>query len=113
MATVKNVVIKASKMTCPKAADMLQLAASGKVDIPIVVLKNNIGKFDAYAESVDEQNKIGMVLSADGSIDIEEYFRGDYEMRITGLGDKANLLIAELCTSDTAAAVQTGEESTE
>ena len=51
MATKRNVIIKVSKMTCPRGGEMLQLAAKGRVELPIVVMKNAIGKFLAYAES--------------------------------------------------------------
>lgn len=112
----KNVIIKASKMTAPRAAEILTLAVNGPIDLPVVLLKNNTGRMDAFMEDTQDQNKIGTVLSVDGMAEVSEYeslFHGSYQLRISGLGNKANLLNAELITDDTSIAVKTGEESVE
>lgn len=114
MATKRNVIIKVSKMTCPRGGEMLQLAAKGRVELPIVVMKNAIGKFLAYAESVSDENCIGMVLTVDGEAAEDLHFCGQtYEMRITGIGDLPTLLTAEMVSEKETVAVKTGEESKE
>lgn len=95
-----EVLIKVSSMTDPMGKPFINEAKNGRIETPILVMKNNLGKHYAYAETLDDSHRIGMITSVDGSTssaDFDDAFLGNYELRVTGImqGGK-NTLTAEL-----------------
>lgn len=107
-----EILIKVSKMTCPMGRAIIEKTKENEAEeIPIFVMKNGSGRFEAFAEEVNPDNLIGFVLSVDGKADpefLESAFAGKPEIRITGL-DKPTILAAKMDKKDVAVAANSSE----
>lgn len=93
----REIVIRASLMTCRFAKTVIDLAKQGPVTSPVVLLQNG-NTWHAYLEDVDPDKKIGIVSTLSGSSDLselEELTKGQYSLLIDHL-DGTNCLVCTL-----------------
>lgn len=109
----KEIVIRASLMTCRLAKTVIEQAKQGPVTSPVVLFRNG-NTWEAYLEEVDPDKKIGIVSAVSGSSDLSELddlAKGQYSLLIDHL-DGTNCLVCTF-SKEKASAVKAEVESEE
>lgn len=93
-------------VVCPMAAAMKEQSRNGKVDVPMLLRKDEQrNTWFVYAEEIQPQTKVGRLESLEGidandlSQKVEDILTEGYSMRITGLDEKG-LMVAMILVNE-------------
>lgn len=94
-----KLLIKVSKMTCPLGQTMIDKTKAGEAsEIKVLTLKDENGRYNCYAEEIDEDHLFGFALSLNDGTDFDA-LEGTPDIKIVGL-DKPTIIEAKIAGSE-------------